>query len=296
LSQYQVAKLILNVESDACGAFKRMKDYMLTQKYDAGLNFSFETKDIIDIPKGKIISDEEINIKWVKKDPNQDGYYLYTRNHGSVGDIIALMDVSADWRSAAITWSNISDHDPREQSYNQSQRWLATHILMGIVFRYYLLHYQGLVSHASALKWQGKCLLFSASSGTGKSTHVKLWQEYINDVTVLNDDTPAVRIFNNKPYVFGTPWSGTAFINSNDSAPLAAIILLEQSKENVIRKLSVPEAILSFMPRVFLPYFDESFMKQAMSIFEKIVVSVPVYLLKCRPDKEAVELVYQCMK
>ncbi|AFV05121.1 hypothetical protein [Dehalobacter sp. CF] len=294
--QFQVSNLFINVHSDNLGSFNSMKNYLCKGNFNGDLNFYFDTKDNIEIPKGELISDEEINIKWLKKDSNQDGYYIYAKNHGCVGDTIALMDVAPDWRSASITLRNIDMLAPAEYNFNQSQSLLATHILMGVVFRYFLIHFQGLVGHASSIKWQGKGLMFSAPSGTGKSTHVKLWQKYIPDVTVLNDDTPAIRLIDKKPIIFGTPWSGSSFINCNDSAPLEAIVLLEQSPINEIRKLTINEAIMSFMPRVMFPYFNMNYMNEALRIFEQIVLSVPVYLLKCRPDQEAVELVYQCMK
>lgn len=240
------------------------------------------------------MSDENINIRWIKKPPGQNGYYFYTTER-DLDRILVLVDVDSDWRNAVLTCVDYSNKSPAE-SYSV-QTWLYAHIMIGVVFRYNLVHLKGMVIHSSTLKFKGKGIMFSAPSGTGKSTHVKLWQKYIGeDVVVLNDDSPAVRLISNKPYVFGTPWSGSSFIHSNDSAPLEAIVLLEQAPENSIRKLADREAVLRLMPRAFLPYFDQTMMSESISVFEKIISSVPVYLLQCRPDKEAVELVYQCLK
>lgn len=298
MPQYKISGLIINIESDTSRPFKYMNNFLDSDmkhgKVD--LNFIFNISEFLQVPKGNVISDEDGNpIKWLKKTSGKGGYYLYVQEFGA-GGITVVLDVDSDWRSAVISWCDFKKSISGERYYTQTQAWAFAHIMTGIVFRYYLLHYDGLVIHASTLKWQGKGLMFSAPSGTGKSTHVKLWQEYMEDIIVLNDDTPAVRIINNIPYVFGTPWSGSSFINSNDSAPLAGIVVLEQSQHNVIRRITNQEAILKLMPRVFLPYFDENLMNIAITTFEKIIVSVPIYLLKCRPDKEAVELVCQCVK
>ncbi|EGW38456.1 hypothetical protein [Desulfosporosinus sp. OT] len=295
---YEVAGVAINIANDDSESFMYMRDFLLPQQRQqskADLTFVFQSNEVIEVPQGNIISEENISFKWLKKTSGETGYYIYVQEFG-IGKIMVLMDIENSWRKVVFTWCNYIGNDPQVMVNSQSQIRLATHIMMGIVFRYNLLHMDGLVVHASALEWNGKGLIFSAPSGTGKSTHVKLWQEYINDVIVLNDDNPAVRIINNQPTIFGTPWSGSAFIHSNESAPLFAIIVLEQAQDNVLRKLDRHEVILKLMPRVFLPYFDQNFMDKAMTIFENIITSVPVYLLKCRPDREAVELVYQCLK
>jgi hypothetical protein len=295
LPKYQIAGLVIDVDSTVTGPFKDMADYMITQPQNTDLSFSFQTTGFIKLPQGELISEEGVGFKWLETSSDPGGFCVYTCRNGTVGEVLVMMNVNPDWRRAVITWANIKDENTVEQAYIQKKLRLGTHILMGIAFRYCYLHISGLVIHASTIKWQNQGIMFSAPSGTGKSTQVKLWQENIEDVIVLNDDNPAVRFIDDKPYVFGTPWSGSSNINSNDFAPLSAIILLEQSPRNSIRRLTVQEAILNFMPRAFLPYFNQKFMNTAMDIFERIVSTVPVYLLKCRPDKEAVELVYKCL-
>lgn len=298
LPVYEVAGVPINIAKDASDYFSNMRKFLAPQQIqdsESELNFIFKTEEFIEIPQGKILSDEKISYKWLQKNSGETGYYIYVQEFG-VGGILVLVDIETDWRKAKITWSDCKSTDPQEMFIRQSQIDLGTHAMMGMVFRYHLLELGGLVIHASTLKWNGKGIIFTAPSGTGKSTHVKLWQEYVTDVKVLNDDNPAIRIIDNQPYVFGTPWSGSSFIHCNDSAPLSAIVILEQAQENALRKLDDQEIILKLMPRVFLPYFDQNLMRKTMDIFANILKSVPVYLLQCRPDREAVELVYQCLK
>lgn len=167
--------------------------------------------------------------------------------------------------------------------------------LSEIAFRTTLLFYQGLVVHAAAIKYKNKGIVFSGHAEVGKSTQANLWKTHMG-AKVLNGDRPALRDVNGEILVYGTPWSGSSNDFINESAPLSAIIILEQNKENSIKKLSMFEALSILTPRCFLPYWDENLMNLALSNLESIISKVPIYLLKCRPDTEAVELVRQCIE
>ena len=286
MPQYEVAGLIINIESDTSKPLEFLSKFLLMQLRDADLNITIKAKKFIEVPEGNIVFDD-FGTTVKRKTSDQDHIFIYMSDLGGI--IKVLLDVEQDWRHFKITYSESIEERCRCEH--------LVHGMIGVAFRYSLFNFNGLVIHSSTLKWNGKGLMFSAPSETGKSTQVKLWQKYLDDVIVLNDDTPAVRMINNKPYVFGTSWAGSKYIHSNDSAPLAAIVLLEQAPSNVIRRLTNhQEVILRLLPRVFLPYFDQNMVSIFMSIFEKVMVSVPIYLLQCRPDKEAMELVYQCVK
>lgn len=281
---YEVAELIINIESDTSKPLEYLNRFLRIQSQDVDLNITIKAYEVVEVPEGVLLFTENITTM-LKKSSNQEGFYLYIKDKNT-GRILVLMDVDQNWRNVVITYCE----------YNKEVYSKFVYDMIGIAFRYSLLHFNGLLIHSSTLKWNGRGLMFSASSGTGKSTHVKLWQKYLDNVIVLNDDTPAVRIINNKLYVYGTPWAGSKFIHSNDSAPLAAIVLLEQAQNNMIRRLTKQEVILKLLPRVFLPYFDRKMVSICMNSFEVVMASVPIYFLQCRPDKEAMELVYQCVK
>ncbi|HEX3027727.1 MAG TPA: hypothetical protein VHT34_00120 [Clostridia bacterium] len=110
---------------------------------------------------------------------------------------------------------------------------------------------------------------------------------------MVNDDTPAIRFINGVPMLSGTPWSGSSEKFANIQIPVKAIVILEQYPENVIRKLKPVEALPMLMPRCLLPYFDEKTMAIACQLIEKLLAKVDLYHLRCLPDKDAVELVYE---
>lgn len=293
MPQFEIAGLVINVENGNKDSIERMNEFSIGHQRKATLNIILKLEEFINVPQGHIL-DDKINIKWIKKPSEQSGYYIYT-TESDFSTILALADVNNDWQNAILTCRDFTNKNPNE-SYSK-QTWVYAHVMMGVIFRYNLIHFNGLVIHSSTIKYKGKGIMFSAPSGIGKSTHVKLWQKYIGDeVVVLNDDTPAVRMIDNKPYVYGTPWSGSSFIHCNDNAPLEAIVILEQAQENSICRISNLESITKLMPRVFLPYFDQDMLSKTMTIFEKVISRVPVYLLKCRPDEEAVAMVHKCVR
>lgn len=293
MPQFEIAGLVIDVVSDKIEPLEHMQEFRLEQNRPADLSIIYSYAKFIDVPQGSSISDENMYYKWLKKPSGTEGYYIYSAE-AALGSILVLADIDIAWRKVEITCRDFSNESP-EESFSK-QTWVFAHLMMGVIFRYNLLYRDGIVIHSSALKYDDKAIIFSAPSGTGKSTHTSLWQKNMDNVKILNDDTPAVRIIDDRPYVFGTPWSGSSLIHSNDSAPLEAIVILEQALDNKISRIKDQEAILRLMPRVFLPYFDPKMMDNSIGIFEKIISTVPVYLLQCRPDQEAVEMVYQCLK
>lgn len=163
----------------------------------------------------------------------------------------------------------------------------------GSAFANRLIQNGGVVLHGSAIAYRGQGVVFTADSGTGKSTHTGLWkQRFQNDVTVINDDKPALRFYEEKAVVFGTPWSGKTDINANLSAPLAAIVVLEQAPHNAIRPLTTKEAIFHLSNQINRPYYDRDSGIKTLDTIEKLIQTVPIYLLQCTISQEAVSLVH----
>ena len=103
-----------------------------------------------------------------------------------------------------------------------------------------LLDYNVLLLHGSALCMDGEAYIFTAPSGTGKSTHVRYWRETFGDrVWMINDDKPMIRMENGKATVYGTPWDGKHHLSRNASAPLKAVVWLKRDKENHIERLQI---------------------------------------------------------
>ncbi|MCD8237816.1 MAG: hypothetical protein LUC92_00525 [Clostridiales bacterium] len=169
------------------------------------------------------------------------------------------------------------------------------YLLTGAVFYEKLIEYKGVMLHSSAVVVDGYAYLFSASSGTGKSTHTGLWLKYFGDKAyILNDDKPALRIIDGEVYAYGSPWSGKTDLNRNERVRIAGICFIERSEENHIEKADTFDAFGRFFTQTVRPMGKESaeaFMKTVNEIFE----NVPMYIMGCNMSLEAVETSYRAM-
>lgn len=148
--------------------------------------------------------------------------------------------------------------------------------------------------HASAVVFNEKAILFLGESGTGKSTHAGLWQQHIRGVTLLNDDSPIIRIREGKCHAYGSPWSGKTPCYKQSKVELGAIIRLSQASCNQMERLPLHEAIAALYPS-FPPAFsvDEGLSKFIYGILSDIMEQVPVYHLDCLPNRQAVQLAFE---
>ncbi|MHB8062193.1 MAG: hypothetical protein ACYDG2_06105 [Ruminiclostridium sp.] len=290
---YNVAGTYINVKTSNGYLTSRMKAFKCNKNQNPDILIEIDQCPNIKKPKGRLVIED--NIKWLRKENENDGFHIYSTDKEE-NNILSHIDTNIEWSNANI---KCMKHKFDVDAPNSLKIWSDTFsfMLMGIVFRNNLLNRGGIVMHASSIAWEGKGILFTAPSGTGKSTHVKLWEKYMGDtVTVVNDDTPAIRFKDEAPMLCGTPWSGSSDKFVNLEVPIKAIVGLSQAPKNSIKKLEISEALPMIMPRCFLPYFDEELMKKAYIVLEKILNKTPIYHLQCRPDREAMELVYQCVK
>ena len=152
---------------------------------------------------------------------------------------------------------------------------------------------QTVAIHTSAIVCGGKAVLFLGESGTGKSTHTRLWREHIKDAVLLNDDSPIVRIIDGRPWVYGSPWSGKTPCYKNECYPLAGCVRLSQAPENKIKKLSVIQGYGALHPSCppDFAYSDELY-DCVSSLISSLLSAVPTYHLACLPDADAARLSY----
>lgn len=152
---------------------------------------------------------------------------------------------------------------------------------------------QTLLVHASLVRCNGNAYAFIAKSGTGKSTQVSMWLRYIKGCDLMNDDNPIVRIIDNKPYIYGSPWSGKTPCYRQVKSPLAAITRIDRAQENTIERLKPVEAFASFLPSCSSMKWDKDIFDAICNNVSKIVELVPIYTLHCLPNEEAAQVCYR---
>ena len=149
--------------------------------------------------------------------------------------------------------------------------------------------------HGSAVSVDGQAFCFTAPSGTGKSTHVRLWRRLFGArAVVINDDKPLISADGRSVTVYGTPWDGKHRLSANTSAPLRAICLLERAQTNTIKEISPSDAYFSLMRQTYRPH-DPSALAETLNVVDRIAAKVRFYRLGCNMDPEAAEVAYNGM-
>lgn len=156
----------------------------------------------------------------------------------------------------------------------------------------YLIDYETLLFHGSAIAVENEAYLFVAPSGTGKSTHTRLWRELLGQRAVMiNDDKPLLKVTDSGVIVYGTPWNGKHHLSTDTSAPLKAICILEQSETNTIEAITQSEAWPVLIRQSYRPSNPDA-LKRALSLVERIGNSVKLYRLRCNEEPEAAQIAY----
>lgn len=199
--------------------------------------------------------------------------------------------------------TNISIHIPDEDyaALKNEAPYLSDedieYIYTGAAFYEALLHFNGFMLHSSGVVVDNYAYLFSADPGTGKSTHTDLWVKYFGSdrAKIINDDKPAIRMINDKIYVYGTPWSGKTDQNINMKVPLGAIVFLERSKDNWIKEIEPKEAIPLILQQTIRPRETEVMIK-LLDMLDIVLRHVKLYRLGCNISEEAVKVSYNGIK
>ena len=154
---------------------------------------------------------------------------------------------------------------------------------------------EGIIFHCSAVAVDGKAYLFTAPSGTGKSTHTRFWRELLKEKAVMvNDDKPIIKYENGEFYVYGTPWTGKHKLGSNVRVKIKAICKLERGDKNEIEKVGVPEMLATIFNQTIRPT-DAEVMDKLIRLIDKLLNTVKIYKLKCLPNIEAAKLSYEVL-
>lgn len=147
-----------------------------------------------------------------------------------------------------------------------------------------------MLMHASVIRHQGKGYLMTAPSGTGKSTHTRLWYDNIPGCDLMNDDNPVVRVVDDEAIVYGSPWSGKTPCYRNIQAPVGGIVRIQQRPENTIRKLSSLEAFSNLLPAISNMKWDKRVYNGVCDGISELIRLCGMYELGCLPDAAAAHL------
>lgn len=184
-----------------------------------------------------------------------------------------------------IVESNLGRYDTADPSLVRFGIW----IMFGII----IAPLGAIAIHSSVVVKDEGAVLCLGESGTGKSTHTRLWLNHIEGARLLNDDSPIIRAIDGKAIVYGSPWSGKTNCYVNKCVPVRALMRLSQAPHNKIRRLPSLLAIGAILPSCPPAFaYDNALQDHICNAVSDILACTPVYHLECLPDVAAAELSY----
>ncbi len=273
-----IAGINIDVQGAVYDYFKyRVRNYIIPDDSCCSVKILCEENNSIPIPQCNVIKKENFRIYG----ETADCYYQY--------DILKENECSAIIASDK-SWTNIKCSLMDVEDLGGASLNIRQFNMIGFVIKYIMLNSYGMSLHSSSLSYKNNGVMFSADSGTGKSTHTRLWKKVFDDVIIVNDDMPVIKKVNDIWHLFGCPWSGKSEINTNVSVPLKALVFLERGSVNEIERIYAPDCVLRIIKQTFLPAYKELAGK-VMGNISKLVEDVPIYRLRCTISDEAPKVV-----
>ncbi|MCD8021179.1 MAG: hypothetical protein LUF92_16880 [Clostridiales bacterium] len=160
-----------------------------------------------------------------------------------------------------------------------------------------LPYYNRVALHGACISYKGKGYLFTAASGTSKSTHIGMWKQYIGEnVGIVNGDKPIFHIEGRKITAYDTPWCGKEGWNRKQHAEMAAICFIRRSEDGInrIRKVDPEESVSLMLRQMFHPYEAEA-TGLMLELFDQMIETLPLYLLECDISEDAVHCSFEAL-
>jgi len=199
--------------------------------------------------------------------------FSYTKSHPD-----CILKPSDDFSTSVV-------YVPVSRSERLTEFALSNAMMLLYTFR--TSPYETLMVHASVIRHNDGGYMFLGRSGTGKSTHSRLWLANIDDTELLNDDNPVIRLVGDEAVIFGTPWSGKTPCYKNENVPLKAVVRLSQSPYNKIVRNRPLQAYASLMPACSCMRWDRASTDALHQTVEKVITKVSCWHLECLPDADA---------
>lgn len=187
--------------------------------------------------------------------------------------------------------ANVADSRRRASLGPGSLEWMALHRQVSD----YLLGFGIMLFHGSCVAVDGRCYMFVAPSGTGKSTHTALWMQRFGDrALMVNGDKPFVRVTSGGVTAYGSPWDGKEHLSANVGLPLHAVAIIHRGRENHIEPVARDMRMRELARAAYVPDSVESRL-EAVVLMDELLAQVDLYSLTCNMEPEAVDCSYAMM-
>lgn len=285
---YKVAGHLFSIGADSDSMlWEAMEEsygpFRVSDASDGALLFEIQVKQSVDIEPGELLYSDHDRIQegFIALDvyKSQEGYtFILTQPRSSEPN--GKLFVSGDYSSAVVALSG----SPIEQ-------WLTFNTAVDFCFLLATACHDTLLTHASAIVHEGKAYLFLGKSGTGKSTHSRMWLSAVLGSVLMNDDHPVIRISEDGiPVAYGSPWSGKTKCYKNMSAPLGGIVRISRAPHNKAVRQSPLQGYASLMTSCSGMTWVKELADGKDRALQAVVSKVPCWVMECLPDEDAAKV------
>ena len=234
--------------------------------------FSFEKVEALTLPEGREIA-------------AFPGYRVYESGEEQIRYIGSVKE---SWGNAYLrAMHNGREHHIQLKASEYNDAIGVKTVLNAMAAEHLILEKQGIILHASFIEHNGQAILFTAPSGTGKSTQAELWAKH-RGADIINGDRAVIRLIDGNPYACGIPFAGSSSYCKNATLPLAAIVYLGQAPETSIERMTPVAAFRKIWEECTVNIWDADDVELATNIVLDIIIQTPLYYLPCTPDESAI--------
>lgn len=265
IQYYKIAGIVIKVVSEGINLIEELEyQRFKTTCQNENYTVDFRVVKELELGLGNITYQDEQNIIY------DDGKYRYINNR------FLIKKISDNYYNVFI--KKCDNEVSNREMFNA----------MG--FDVLLAKERKLILHASFIVYRNKAILFSAPSGTGKSTQADLWKKYVSSVEIINGDRAIIGIEDGDVKAYGLPFCGTSKITINQNFNLNTIVILRQGKINKLIELSAKDSYKYLYSQINWIGWDKKLQINILDLLEKVVSSIKIYYFECLPEQSAVEM------
>lgn len=265
IQYYKIAGIVIKVVSEGINLIEELEyQRFKTTCQNENYTVDFRVVKELELGLGNITYQDEQNIIY------DDGKYRYVNNR------FLIKKISDNYYNVFI--KKCDNEVSNREMFNA----------MG--FDVLLAKERKLILHASFIVYRNKAILFSAPSGTGKSTQADLWKKYVSSVEIINGDRAIIGIEDGDVKAYGLPFCGTSKITINQNFNLNTIVILRQGKINKLIELSAKDSYKYLYSQINWVGWDKKLQINILDLLEKVVSSIKIYYFECLPEQSAVEM------
>ena len=203
-----------------------------------------------------------------------------------------VTDVTPDF-SVSLNQEDISAEQEMTSENQSSPTYLETLALLRKLAEILPSHNR-ILMHGASISYNEHAYLFTAPSGTGKSTHIRLWKKYLgDDVKIVNGDKPFISL-EDEPVIYGSPWAGKENWHRNCKMPLKGICFVQRGTTNSIRRIEASDCLSLLFKQVYLPA-DTLAAGLTLELVDMLIKKVPLYVLTCDMSEDAVRCSFEAL-